>query len=184
MRKVIAAINMTLDGYCDHTSMIADEEVHNHYTDLLNSGGTLLYGRITYKLMEDYWPTLVKKPSGEKSMDDFAFAIDRISKIVFSKTLQNLQWDTARIAKRGLKEEVLELKKEEGKPILIGSRSLIVACLQLGLVDELQLNIGPTIVGSGLPLFNNITDRIDLKLLKTKTFGCGSVLHYYEPKLI
>jgi len=182
MRKVIAAINMTLDGYCDHTSMTADDEVHDHYTNLLDSGGTMLYGRITYKLMEDYWPTLVKKPSGEKSMDDFAFAIDRIPKIVFSNTLKNLQWETARIAKLGIKEEVLELKKQEGKPILIGSRSLIIACMQLGLVDELQLNIGPTIVGSGLPLFKNITNRIDLKLVRTKTFGCGSVLHYYEPK--
>ena len=180
MRKVIAAINMTLDGYCDHTAMVADEEVHDHYTDLLNSGGAMLYGRITYKLMEDYWPTLVKKPSGEKSMDDFANSIHRIPKIVFSRTLKKLEWDTARIAKRGIKEEVDELKKEEGKPILVGSPSLIVACFQLGLVDEFQINIGPTIVGSGLQLFKNIKHRIDLKLIKTKPFGCGSVIHYYE----
>ena len=76
MRKIIAAINMTLDGYCDHTYGIADEELHQHYTDLLGNAGTLVYGRITYQLMEGYWPTLLKNPSGNKAMDEFALAIE------------------------------------------------------------------------------------------------------------
>ena len=193
MRKVIAAINMTLDGYCDHTAMIADEEVHQHYTDLIKSAGTLIYGRITYQLMESYWPTLVAKPSGDKSMDEFAVAIDSISKIVFSHTLKNagpmaidpitVGWKSARMAKGSIKEEILSLKQQAGKDILVGSPSLIVALMKLNLVDEYQLSVQPTIVGSGLPLFKNISDRINLKLLKTKTFSSGSNTFYYEPTI-
>lgn len=181
MRKLIAAINMTVDGYCDHTAGIADDETHQHYTDLINSGGVLLYGRITYQLMEDYWPLLVKNPSGNKAYDDFAAAIDAIPKIVFSRTLQDLKWETARLATRGLEEEVLELKQQAGKDIFVGSPSLIASCTQLGLIDEYQLCIHPVILGKGLTLFKNIDDSVTLKLLKTKTFTCGAVIHYYEP---
>jgi len=180
MRKVIAAINMTLDGFCDHTAMIADEEIHQHYSELLRSAGTILYGRITYQLME-YWPTVIKNPTGIKSMDEFAVTIDKIPKIVFSRTLQHVEWRTAKLAKRDLKEEVLELRQQAGKDILVGSPSLIVALTQLDLIDEYQLAVQPTILGSGLPLFKNIKDRVDLKLFKTKTFGCGAVALYYEP---
>jgi len=179
MRKIIAAMNMTLDGFCNHTAMIADDEIHQHYSELLRSAGTLLYGRITYQLME-YWPTVLKNPTGNKSMDEFAEVIDKIPKIVFSRTLKNVEWKTARLAKRDLKEEVLELRQEAGKDILVGSPSLIVALSQLELIDEYQLGVQPTVLGSGLPLFKDIRDRIDLKLLKTKTFGCGAVMLYYE----
>ena len=170
---------MTLDGFCNHTEMIADEEIHEHYSELLRSGGAVLYGRITYQLME-YWLTVLKNPTGDKSMDEFAAAIDKIPKIVFSRTLKNVEWKTARLAKRDLKDEVLELRQQAGKDIFVGSPSLIVALSQLGLIDEYQLGVQPIILGSGLPLFKNIRDRIDLKLLQTKTFGCGAVFHYYE----
>ena len=179
MRKVIAAMNMTLDGFCDHTAMIADDEIHEHYSELLRSGGVVLYGRITYQLME-YWPTILKDPTGIKAMDEFAVTIDNIPKIVFSRTLKNLEWKTASLAKEDLKEEVLELRQQAGKDIFIGSPSLIVALSQLDLIDEYQLGVQPTVLGSGLQLFKNISDRIDLKLLKTKTFGCGAVFLYYS----
>ena len=182
MRKLIAAMNMTLDGFCDHTAMIADDEIHQHYSELLHSAGTLLYGRITYQLME-YWPTLIKNPSGNKSMDEFAVIMDNIPKVVFSHTLKSVEWRTARLAKRDLKEEVLELRQSRNcgsKDILVGSPSLIVALSKLDLIDEYQLGVQPTVLGSGLPLFKNIRDRVDLKLLKTKSFGCGAVMLYYE----
>lgn len=172
---------MTLDGYCDHTAMIADEEIHQHYTDLLLSAGTLLYGRTTYQLMESYWPTLVKAPSGHKHMDDFALAIDNISKIVFSSTLKQVPWKNSQLKKEIIAKEIVELKQQTGNPILAGSPSLIVALTNLGLVDEYQIAVQPIIVGSGLPLFKNIRERVDLKLLKTKTFGCGAVLFYCAP---
>src|SRR5947207_838454 len=171
MRKLIAAINMTLDGFCDHTAMIADEEIHQHYNELLSNAGTLLYGRITYQLMESYWPTVVKNPTGNKPIDKFAILIDDIAKIVFSHTLKNVEWKNARVANKGFKEEVLELQRQPGKDILVGSPSLIVASANLNLIDQYQLSIQPTIAGKGLTLLRNINDRIDLTLLKTKTFG-------------
>jgi dihydrofolate reductase len=180
MRRVVAAFNMALDGICDHTKLIADDEIHQHYTELLNSGGAVLYGRITYQLME-YWRTVLENPTGNKAFDDFAIAIDTIPKIVFSHTLQQVDWKTARLATRDLKEEVLALRQEAGKDIYVGCRSLIVSLLNLNLIDELQLCVQPIIAGEGLALFESIHNRIDLKLLKTKTFGCGAVMFYYEP---
>ncbi len=181
MAKLIAAMNMTLDGFCDHTAMIADDEIHQHYNDLLSNAGTLIYGRITYQLMESYWPSIVKDPTGNKPTDEFAVLIDNISKIVFSRTLESVDWKNTELKNEIIKEEILELKARAGKNILVGSPSLIIALAKLELVDEYQLSVQPTVIGSGLPLFKNITDRIDLKLLKTKTFGCGAVTLYYEP---
>jgi dihydrofolate reductase len=179
MRKLIAVMNMTLDGFCNHTAMIADEEIHQHYTELLRNAGVILYGRITYQLME-YWPTVLKDPTGNKATDDFAVTIDNIPKIVFSRTLKDVEWKSARLAKKDIKEEVLTLKQQAGKDILVGSPGLIVATAQLGLVDEFRIVVQPTILGSGLILFKNISERIDLSLLRTKTFGCGAIALYYK----
>ena len=88
MRKLIAAMNMTLDGFCDHTAMIADDEIHQHYNELLSNADTLIYGRITYELMESYWPTVVKNPTGNKPIDEFGILIDNISKVVFSRKME------------------------------------------------------------------------------------------------
>ena len=186
MRKVIAAINMTLDGFCDHTAMSADDEIHQHYNELLSNAGTLIYGRITYQLMESYWPSVVKNPTGNKPIDEFAVLIDNISKIVYSQTLKNVSWKNTTLKKEIIKEEVLELKQSRhggSKNIVVGSPSLIVAFSQLDLIDEYQLGVQPTVVGSGLPLFKNIKDKIDLKLLKTKTFAGGAIMLYYEPTI-
>lgn len=176
---------MTLDGFCDHTVLLPDEEIHQHYTELLSDADAILFGRITYQLME-YWQTLVKNPSGEKSMDDFAMAIDKIPKIVFSHTLKNadpiaIGWESSNLANRSIEEEVLELKQQSGKDILVGSRSLIIQLMKLNLIDEYQLCVHPVIAGTGLPLFENINDRTILKLIKTKTFSGGAVTLYYEP---
>ena len=180
MRKLIAAMNMTLDGYCDHTVMSADDEIHDHYTDLLRSADTIIYGRKTYQLME-YWKSVVENPTGNKASDDFAAAIDSITKIVYSRTLNSVDWKNTELKTEIVKEEILDLKQLAGRDILVGSPSLILALGELGVIDEYQLGVQPTVIGSGLPLFKNITDRIDLKLLKIKTFGCGAVFLYYEP---
>jgi len=179
MRKVIAALNMTLDGFCDHTAGIPDEKIHQHYSELLGQGDAILYGRTTYQLME-FWRAILENPSEEKSMNDFARAIDIIPKIVFSHTLKNVEWESATIAKRDLKDEVLELKQQSGKDIFIGSRSLIIQLIKLNLIDELQLCIYPVVVGKGLPLFEDINDRIIFKLIKNKIFSGGAVILYYE----
>ncbi len=180
MRKVIAAINMTVDGFCDHTAVIPGEGIHQHYADLLKSAGTALYGRITYQLME-YWPTVVKNPTGIKPTDEFAVAIDNIPKIVFSRTLKSVNWDSARLASKCIEEEVAELKQQAGKDILACSPGLIVALTNLNLIDEYQLCIHPVIAGGGLPLFKTIQEKVSLKLVNTKTFGFGAIILYYEP---
>ncbi len=171
---------MTLDGICDHTAGIPDEEIHRHYTGLLEQGDAILYGRTTYQLME-FWRTLLENPSDEKSMNDFAAAINKIPKIVFSRTLNDVEWESATVAKRDLKEEVLELRGQSGKDILVGSRSLIIQLMNLNLIDEYQFCIHPVVAGSGLPLFENINDRNVFKLIKTKTFRNGAVTLYYAP---
>jgi len=181
MSKLIAAINMTIDGYCDHTAGIADEELHQHYSDLLSHAGALIYGRITYQLMESYWPDVVKNPTGDKSTDEFAVAIENIPKIVFSRTLNHVEWTNAKLARGGVKEEVLQLKQQPGKDIFVGSPSMIVALTKLHLIDEYQLCVHPVIAGGGLPLFKDGGDKDILKLVKTKTFGSGAIVLYYEP---
>ena len=172
---------MTLDGFCDHTAILPDEEIHQHYTELLRYGDAILYGRITYQLMQ-YWQTLIKNPSGEKSMDDFAMAIDKIPKIVFSHTLKNTDWDSAKLSNQTIEEEVLELKQQSGAAIFVGSRSLIIQLMKLNLIDEYQFCVHPVIAGGGLPLFENMNDRSVFKLIKTKAFSGGAVILYYEPK--
>lgn len=180
MRKVIAAFNMTLDGVCDHTTGIASEDLHQHYSDLLDNTGVVLYGRTTYELML-FWKTILQNPSGEKSMDDFAISIDRIPKLVFSNTLKETNWDSAKLSDSPLNDKVFELKQQSGKDILVGSRSLIIQLLNSNLIDEFQVCVHPIIEGKGLRLFDQIKDRIMLKLIKTKTFNSGATVFYYEP---
>src|SRR5690349_3282426 len=159
MKKVIAAFNMTLDGICDHTAgIVADEELRRHYSELLDNAGVILYGRTTYQLMQ-FWKELLKNPSGEKTMDEFAAAIDKIPKIVFSHTLKNTEWDSAKLSNQPIEKEVSELKQQPGKDILVGSRSVITQLMNLNLIDEFQLCIHPVVIGKGLPLFDKIKDR-------------------------
>ena len=171
---------MTLDGFCDHTSGIPDEEIHQHYADLLRNADIALYGRTTYQLME-YWRNVLQNPTGNQSIDDFAVAIDKIPKIVFSRTLKSVDWSTATLATHDLEEEVRKIKNQSGKELFACSPSLIVALTKLNLIDEYQLCIHPVIAGSGLPLFKDITEHIILKLSKTKTFTGGAVILYYQP---
>ncbi|QOJ28283.1 MAG: dihydrofolate reductase family protein [Ignavibacteriales bacterium] len=180
MRKLIAGINMTLDGRFDHTAVDPDEEIHNHYSEQLKNADTALFGRITYQLMT-YWQTLLQNPSGNKAMDDFALAIDGIQKIVFSKTLTHTGWHSASIAKQGLRDEVLALRQMPGRDILVSSRSIIVGLLNLNLIDELQLCIHPVAAGTGQMLFEDLNIRSKFALVNLKTFSGGAVLLCYQP---
>ncbi|MGV3602627.1 MAG: dihydrofolate reductase family protein [Dyadobacter fermentans] len=180
MRKIIAAINMTLDGFCDHTAVSPDAAVHDHYGELLKNAGAALFGRKTYLLME-FWKGLVEEPSGEKSMDDFAKSIDGIPKIVFSRTLQSVDWKSAKVATRDLEAETRALREEDGSHILVCSRSLMIALMNAGLVDEFQLMVHPVVARQGLPLFDELDDDVVLTLTNTHTFGSGAVLLHYAP---
>lgn len=183
MRKLIAAINMTLDGYCDHTAISPDDEIHAHYNDVLRNAGLLIYGRITYQMMESYWPLIVKNPTGNIPTDEFSVIIDDIPKIVYSRTMKTVNWNNSALKNEVVAEEILDLKQQSGKNILVGSPSMIVKLSQLQLIDEYQIAIHPVVLGSGLPLFKNIGDKISFTLTRIKTFTSGAVIHYYKPLL-
>ena len=183
MRKIIAAMNMTVDGFCNHEAMDADDEIHEHYNKLLRNAGLLLYGRKTYQLMESYWPGVVQHPTGNKSEDDFAVLIDNVPKIVYSRTLKNVDWKNTVLKHEVIKEDVLALRNsgpDDGNYLAVGSPGLIASFTNLGLIDEYQLMVHPLILGSGLTLFKDMIGSVRLKLLNTKTFGCGAVCFYYE----
>jgi dihydrofolate reductase len=180
MRKLIAAINMTLDGYCDHTAVIADDELHAHYNDMMRRAGTLIYGRVTYQLMESYWPTVVAQPTGNKPIDEFAVLMEDIPKIVYSRTLEQVTWKNSTLKKVINVDEITALKQQAEKDIYVGSPSMVVAFSNLGLVDEYQLCIHPVIAGKGSPLFKNISHNMQLSLVKTKTLAGGQVVMYYN----
>jgi dihydrofolate reductase len=132
--------------------------------------------------MEVFWPTVVKNPTGNKTMDDFAVALENLPKVLFSRTVKSVDWKNARLATKDLKDEVLELKRQPGKDTLVGSPSLIAELTKLKLIDEWQLCVHPVVTGKGLPLFKDITDRIVFNLLKTKPFKTsGHVMFYYTP---
>lgn len=180
MGKVIATFNMTLDGVCDHTAGIPDQEIHDYYSDLLEQGDAILYGRITFELME-YWRSFLETPSEDHSMNTFASRINKISKIVFSNHPYTIDWETARVAERSLEDEVMALKKSLNH-IYVGSKSLILQLLNLKLLDELQLLIHPVIEGKGMRLFEGINQTTNLTLIKTKKFKGGAIILYYEVK--
>lgn len=179
MRKLIFQINVSLDGYADHTVAIADDELHDFSTDLLNTVDTVLFGRVTYQLFESYWPLAPKDPEATKSIVEFANKINAIPKIVFSKTLQNVGWNNTRLVKSNMAEEVLKLKQGTGKNLSVGGLSLAQSLMKLSLIDEYLILVQPVVVGKGRRLFDGVNDRLDLKLSGTKTFRSGVVVLHY-----
>jgi dihydrofolate reductase len=184
MRKLVYAINLTLDGCCDHTKGIGNEDMHIYHANLLRQSDTFLYGRTTYELMVPFWPDMAKNQSGDtKSMNDFATAFVSVKKIVVaSRTLQNVDSKT-KIIRTNLKEEVLKLKQEEGKSILTGGVDIPSQLIQAGLVDECYFVYQPRIVGEGRRLFDNLRlqDALQMKLVDTKILSSGIAgLHYVK----
>ncbi|WP_276131626.1 dihydrofolate reductase family protein [Polluticoccus soli] len=183
MRKLIFAINTTLDGCVDHTKGIGNEEIHEYFAHMLGEVDTLVYGRKTYELMVPFWPDMAKTHSGStQSMNDFAHAFDAVENIVvFSRTLDKVEHPKTRIVSTGLKEEILKLKQEEGKDILLGGVDVPSQLLELGLIDEFRFVVQPLIVGEGRRLFDTVSpaEKLQLNLIKSKVFESGYVaLHY------
>ena len=181
MRKLIYAINLTLDGCCDHTKGIADEELHEYYAQLLRDGDTFVYGRKTYQLMVPFWPDIAKTNSGStKAMNDFAHAFDAIKKIVvFSRSLENVEQKNASIVRTNLKDEILKLKKQEGKNIMTGGVDIPSQLIQLGLVDEYYFVVQPLVVGEGRRLLESASLQERLQLVESKVFASGCVALRY-----
>jgi dihydrofolate reductase len=183
MRNVIFAINTTLDGCCDHTKQVADDETHEYFTDLLREVDLLVFGRITYQLMVPFWPEVAKTQSMTKASNEFAKTFDSIKKVVFSRTLASAEDRNTRIVRTNPGDEILKLKQEQGKNILLGGVSVPSQLIELGLVDEYRFVVGPVVVGEGTRLLEGVRlpERLQLKLVGSKIFKSGCVaLHYLK----
>jgi dihydrofolate reductase len=184
MRKLIFAINITLDGCCDHTKQMADEETHEYFTDLMREADVQVFGRKTYELMVPFWPEVAKSQSMTKASNEFALAFDAVKKVVFSRSLDGVEDPNTRIVRANLRDEIVKLKQELGKNILVGGVSVASQIIELGLVDEYVFVVAPILAGEGRRLLEGVSLResLQLKLVDSKFFKSGCVaLRYLKP---
>ncbi len=181
MRNVIFAINITLDGRCDHTKQLADDETHEYFTQLLREVDLLVFGRKTYQLMVPFWPEVAKHQSMTKASNEFARTFDSINKIVFSRSLAGAEDRNTRIVRTNLHDEIHKLKQEQGQNILIGGVSIPSQLIELGLVDEYRFVVSPIVAGEGRRLLEGVSlrERLQLKRVESKSFKSGSVALRY-----
>jgi len=179
MRKLVFAINVSLDGFADHTVAIADDELHQFFSSLLDETDIELFGRVTYQLMESYWPHAHNDPNATCVILEFADRFNSISKIVFSKSLLKAEWNNTKLIKGNAIEEVKKLKQQPGKNISIGGISLATALMKAGLIDEYLILIHPVAAGKGRQLFEGINEKRKLKLADTQVFKSGVVVLHY-----
>ncbi len=183
MRKVLFFVLTTLDGFFEGLDMDiswhnVDAEFNEFAIAQLNSVDALLFGRVTYELMASYWPT----PDAKKNDPVVAGKMNSTPKIVFSKTLEKVNWENTRLIKDNFVKEISKLKQQAGKDMIIfGSSDLAVTFIEHGLIDEYRIMVNPIVLGGGKSLFKGVKDKLNLKLLKTKTFKSGNVLLYYQP---
>ena len=181
MRNLIYAINITLDGCCDHTKQSVDEEKLEYFTHLVRDVDLQVFGRKTYQLMVPYWPDVLKIPSETKADTEFARAFVSTRKVVFSRSLDSAEDGNTRMVRGNLHDEILKLKQEQGKDILAGGVDIPSQLIKLGLVDEYRFVVGPIIAGEGRRLLEGVSlpERLQLKLVETKVFKSGSVALRY-----
>jgi len=181
MRNIIFAINITLDGCCDHTKQVADQEIHEYFTHLMRDVDLLVFGRKTYQLMVPYWPDIAKSQSETKAENEFAQAFDSKKLVVFSRSLDSVEGKNTRIVRTNLHDEILKLKQEQGKSILVGGVDVPSQLTELGLIDEYRFVVMPIIAGEGRRLLEgvNLPEKCQLKLVESKTFKSGCVALRY-----
>jgi dihydrofolate reductase len=185
MRNVIALMHISLDGFAAGPNGEMDwigynGEIFKDAIALTDTVDTALYGRITYQMMESYWPTVPANPDSSKDDLHHANWVENVHKIVFSKTLERADWNNTRLIQENIGEEMTKLKEQPGKNMMIfGSPSIVHTFIDLGLIDEYRLNVSPVVLGRGIPLFGDLKEKINLKLLESKTYDIGVVgLHY------
>jgi dihydrofolate reductase len=182
MRKVIYAIHTTLDGCCDHTKQFVDEETLEYTAHLMREADLQIFGRKTYQLMVPYWPEVAKDQSASKEDREFARAFASIKKVVFSRSLDDVEDKNTRIVRTDLRDEILQLKRQRGKNILVGGVDIPSQLIELGLVDEYHFVVGPIIAGEGRRLLEGVSlpERLQLKLIESKIYKSGSVALRYS----
>lgn len=183
MRKLVFAINISLDGCCDHTKFFPNEDTMEYFIQLVRDTGIFVYGRKTYQLMIPYWPDVLKNHEGDREVDvEYARAFDAVEKIVvFSKSLDGLEDKKTRFVRTNLHDEILKLKQEQGKNILVGGINVASQLASLGLIDEYRIIVHPLIVGEGRRLFEgiNLQENLQLKLVDSTVFKSGTIALLY-----
>jgi dihydrofolate reductase len=179
------SINVSLDGCCDHREAIADEELHRHAEENLERADALLFGRVTYEMMEAAWrqpPPARPAPDWmEPWMEPFARRIDAAKKYVVSNTLERVDWN-AELIRGDLRAAIQALKAQPGRGILVGGVTLPLALADLGLIDEYELVVQPRVVGHGPTLFAGLSKPIDLELVRRVEFASGAAAMTYVPR--
>ena len=181
MRPLRYSINVTLDGCCDHREMIPDEDLHRNAVENLNRADALLFGRVTYEMMEAAWRPPALAAARPEWMQPFGRTIDAAKKYVVSSTLDRVDWK-AELVRGDLGTAVQQLKREPGKGLLVGGVKLPFALAELGLIDEYEMVVHPRVAGHGPTLFAGLSKRIDLRLVSRLEFGSGAVAMRYEPR--
>src|SRR3954453_16782176 len=181
MRPLRYSINVTLDGCCDHRAVVADVELHRHAAENLGQADALLFGRVTYEMMEAAWRSPAGRGARPDWMEPFARTIDAAKKYVVSSTLERVDWN-AELVRGDLGAAVQQLKREPGKGLLVGGVKLPLALAEQGLIDEYEFVVHPRLVGHGPTLFAGLSRLVDLKLVTRLEFGSGAVAMWYEPR--
>src|SRR5207249_9565322 len=179
MRPLRYSINVTLDGCCDHREGIADEDLHRHAAENIAQADALLFGRVTYEMMEAAWRLSTRTVTMPDWTEPFARTIDAAKKYVVSSTLDRVDWN-AELVCGDLGNAVQQLKQEPGKGLFTGGVTLPLALAELGLIDEYEFVVHPRLAGHGPTLFAGLSKRIDLKLVSGLEFGSGAVAMRYE----
>jgi dihydrofolate reductase len=186
MRPLRYSINVTLDGCCDHRAMVPDAELHRHAAEILAQADALIFGRVTYEMMEAAWRPSArtgKRPDWMAEwMEPFARTIDAAKKYVVSSTLNRVDWN-AELVRGDLAEVIQELKRQPGKGLFVGGVKLPLALAELGLIDQYEFIVHPRLAGHGPTLFSGLSKHLDLKLVSRQEFGSGAVAMQYEPRL-
>jgi len=190
MRKIITTTWVTLDGFIagpngemDWVGESFDEAMGIYEDDLVSSADTLLLGRTTYQSFAGSWPHVPDNPHASEGEKIYARKLNAMRKVVFSRTLESVEWNNSTLRKEVVPEEIEAMKREPGRDMLIyGSASLVQTLTNLGLIDEYQILVLPVILGGGKPLFQNIKDRVRLKLVNNKTHPSGVMVLYYQPR--
>ena len=181
MRPLRYSINVTLDGCCDHREMFADEDLHRHAAENIAQADALLFGRVTYEMMEAAWRGPAPAGARPDWMEPFARTIDAAKKYVVSSTLDRVDWN-AELVRGDLETAVQQLKREPGKGLFTGGVMLPQALAELGLIDEYEVVVHPRLAGHGPTLFAGLSKHVDLKLVSRLEFGSGAVAMRYEPR--
>ena len=181
MRPLRYSINVTLDGCCDHRAIPADEELHRHAAGILAQADALIFGRVTYEMMESAWRPPASVAGRPEWMEPFARTIDAAKKYVVSSTLAQVDWN-AELLRGDLGTAVRQLKQESGKGLLVGGVMLPLALTELGLIDEYEIVVHPRIAGHGPTLFAGLSRQVDLRLVDRLELGSGAMALRYEPR--